>query len=554
MAGDRFCPLCDDYLVEELCPAHGVPTIAKLDSGEPIVKLDVGTVIAQRYRVERFLRQGGMGVVLAARQLQTDQRVVIKVLKNDRVALRNNLRRFYQEARVISRLSHPNIVKIFEFGFDTPTRVPFLAMELIDGRTIREIVKTDGTFSEDRAASVLRQVAQALIEAHDKGVLHRDLKPANIMVVPLSSGEDVKVLDFGLAKVLEPEEGTKPFTAPGQAVGTPAFMAPEQITQSPQDFRTDLYGLGCVLHVMLTGTPPFDGPDRLEVMRKQIREPPPPLPERLSDGRAPTQDIIALHRRLLMKNRTDRPASMKEVIAILNRLGLATDVSTVDLEKTETVQNYFPDKSLKNPIPEAHTMREELEPNTQPEVESFKSGSDSSTRLLHRNFEEALNTQLVDPSEKKEARAKKQKGSFADDEEAWTSVLPSTMESEPDGLTPVIDGDDKKPELAVHDLRALGAVPATALTPSLPNVAQEQNTPAVALATRDASTMRPMPSVGAIFELPSRAAAERRAAEKQTLFLVGSVVLVAILISLIAIFTSSDRSTGVSVPPAVEGK
>lgn len=548
MAGDRFCPLCDDYLVEELCPAHGVPTIAKLDSAEPIIKLDVGTVIAQRYRVERFLRQGGMGVVLAARQLQTDQRVVIKVLKNDRVALRNNLRRFYQEARVISRLSHPNIVKIFEFGFDAPTRVPFLAMELVDGRTIREIVKTDGTFSEDRAASVLKQVAQALVEAHDKGVLHRDLKPANIMLVPLAQGEDVKVLDFGLAKVLEPEEGTKPFTAPGQAVGTPAFMAPEQITQSPQDFRTDLYGLGCVLHVMLTGTPPFDGPDRLEVMRKQIREPPPPLPERLSDGRAPTQDIIALHRRLLMKNRTDRPASMKEVIAILNRLGMATDVShSVDLEKTETVQNY--------------RAREDVEPNTQPEVESFQSSSsgsasDSSTRLLNRDFQEALNTQLVDPSEKKPASkpADKRGRSFADDEEAWTSVLPSTMDSHPDGLTPVIEGDDKKPELAVHDLRALGAVPATALTPSLPNAAQ--NTPATAAlpqVTRDGSTARPMPSVGAIFDLPTRALPGQTAGEKKTLFIVGLVVLFAVVVSLVAILTSRRPDAQLS-PPANEGK
>src|SRR6185436_11410547 len=162
---------------------------------------------------------------------------------------------------------------------------------------------------EDRTAGLLAGVARALIEAHDKGVLHRDLKPANLMVVPTAGDdEEIKVLDFGLAKVLEPEEGTKPFTAPGQAVGTPAFMAPEQITQSPQDFRTDLYGLGCVMHVMLTGSAPFDGPDRLEVMRKQIREPPPPLPERLADGRPPSSELIALHRKLLMKNRPDRPA------------------------------------------------------------------------------------------------------------------------------------------------------------------------------------------------------------------------------------------------------
>src|SRR5688572_2383691 len=112
MAGDRFCPLCDDYLAVDVCPSHGVPTIAKFDSSEALVKLDVGTVIASRYRVERFLRQGGMGVVLLAKNLQNEQRVVIKVLKNDRMGLRNNLRRFYQEARVISRLHHPNIVRI----------------------------------------------------------------------------------------------------------------------------------------------------------------------------------------------------------------------------------------------------------------------------------------------------------------------------------------------------------------------------------------------------------------------------------------------------------
>src|SRR5204862_1698809 len=105
----------------------------------------------------------------------------------------------------------------------------------------------------------------------------------------------------------------------------PAFMAPEQITQGQQDFRTDLYGLGCVMHVMLTGAPPFDGPDRLEVMRRQIREAPPPLPELLGDGRRPSKELLALHKKLLMKNKNDRPAGTLEVVKTLDRLSGRTD-------------------------------------------------------------------------------------------------------------------------------------------------------------------------------------------------------------------------------------
>ncbi len=311
---ERRCPLCDQDWEGTTCPVHGVPTIGSAQG--PIRRLEIGTVLVGRFRLDRFLGQGGMGALLLAADLDTGDRVVVKVLRGERVSEVGNVRRFYQEARAVRALSHPNIVEVLMFGVDEATRAPFMAMEFVPGRTLKALVAEDGPLTEALAAQIFLPIARALAVAHRAQVLHRDLKPSNIMVDLTGFGPAVKVLDFGLAKILE-DDATAPLTQPGKTVGTPAFMSPEQVTQRPQDFRTDLYGLGCVLHAALTGGPPFTGSDLIEVMRKQMRNPAPPLPPVLADGRPPSAGVRALHEQLLAKNPVDRPVSTEAVVRAL---------------------------------------------------------------------------------------------------------------------------------------------------------------------------------------------------------------------------------------------
>lgn len=292
-----------------MCPQHEVPT---LDLEAPATaRLENGVVLAGRFRLDGFLNQGGMGAVLAATDLRNDRGVVVKVLKGDRVHERAYVRRFYQEARVARSLRHPNIVRILEFGVDEATRAPYLAMERIEGATLKELLLEGGPLPESRAAAIFAQVAEALAFAHRQNVLHRDLKPSNVMIAR-GVRQEVEVLDFGLAKLLDGDE-IAPLTQPGKTVGTPSYMSPEQVTQRPQDFRTDLYGLGCMLHAALTGTPPFFDEDPVTVMRRQMQEPAPPLPPLLVDGRPPSPALVALHRELLQKEPRHRPRSTEEV-------------------------------------------------------------------------------------------------------------------------------------------------------------------------------------------------------------------------------------------------
>ena len=337
----RLCPLCDQDWEATTCPVHAVPTIGPAQAVTK--RLEIGTTLVDRFRIVGLLGQGGMGALLSAEDLQTGVQAVVKVLRGERVGEIANVRRFYQEARAASALSHPNIVKILLFGIDEATRAPFLAMEFVPGRTLKAMVSQDGPLPEADAAAIFVPIARALGAAHRAQVLHRDLKPSNIMVDNSAPGLQVKVLDFGLAKILE-DPATAPLTQPGKTVGTPAFMSPEQVTQRPQDFRTDLYGLGCVLHAALTGGPPFTGGDLIEVMRKQMREPPPPLPPALSDGQPPSSGLRALHASLLAKNPSGRPSSTESVVkAFIDMQVQATAGAAFDhLDHLETQIDLLP--------------------------------------------------------------------------------------------------------------------------------------------------------------------------------------------------------------------
>ena len=322
MNGVRYCPLCDAERPDPTCPIHLVPTILPREGQPPnIVK---GSLIAGRYRIEGVLSHGGMGTVLDAEQLGIKRRVVVKILRGTRADDRPKVRRFYLEAQLVSTLDHPNVVSILEFGVDPNFTVPFIAMERIEGVTLQRLIEREGPLPERRAAHLFSQIVRALAEAHGKGVLHRDLKPRNIMVRRLPEGaEHVTVLDFGLAKLLE-DDNQPPLTAPGRTVGTPGYMSPEQVLGRKLDGRSDLYGVGCMLYTALVGQAAFEGAAALVVMRKQVREQPPPLPRRLSDGAPPSTAITRLLFSMLEKHPDDRPRSLDDVRLLLDRIADGT--------------------------------------------------------------------------------------------------------------------------------------------------------------------------------------------------------------------------------------
>jgi len=327
---------------DEVCPEDGVPTVESNIFDVKEEGVGAGTIIADRYRIEGVLGKGGMGTVYLATQLSVNRPVALKTLLKDLLSEQKHVKRFYQEARSASHLNHPNIIRIFDFGIDSGTRVPFLAMEFLEGQPLSEMLEESGPVPESRAAALLAQVAKALVEAHEKGIVHRDLKPDNIFVRVLPDGEEhVKVLDFGIAKVVNSDSTTQnSLTATGMTLGTPLYMSPEQIMGEKVDFRSDLYSFGCILQEVLTGKPPFDAEERLGVLVKHMSEEPPALPGALIDGQAPTPDLVALRKSLLAKKRFDRPSTTTVVARVLNALGRNEQIGVPELleeARTEAV-------------------------------------------------------------------------------------------------------------------------------------------------------------------------------------------------------------------------
>jgi serine/threonine-protein kinase len=237
----------------------------------------VGRALNKRYRVERKIGEGGFGAVFEGKQLATGRPVALKILHPHSVADSTVVARFRREAEACSQLRNPHTVTIYDFD-QTEDGTLYLAMELVRGESLQEIQHRDGVIEPTRALCILDQVAEALGEAHDKGIVHRDMKPENIMVERHGEADFVKVLDFGIAKILS-GDGSKiipALTAIGQTVGTLEFMSPEQLRGKALDGRSDIYALGMVAYEMLTGQLPFKGAkSTTEVIQFHLQEIPP---------------------------------------------------------------------------------------------------------------------------------------------------------------------------------------------------------------------------------------------------------------------------------------
>ena len=212
-----------------------------------------------RYQIQGLLGTGAMGEVYRGHDPSIDRLVAIKVLRPELITgsgAEQLLERFRREARAAGRRFHPNIVAIWDFGEEDG--IPFLVMELIEGKSLDEILKASGLLAADRSIRIMTQVLNALGFAHESGIIHRDVKPSNIMVL---QQDQIKVADFGIARI-----DASDFTIVGDLLGTPAYMAPEQLTGGPVDHRTDLFAAGVILFEMLTGVKPFRGKSITEIM------------------------------------------------------------------------------------------------------------------------------------------------------------------------------------------------------------------------------------------------------------------------------------------------
>ncbi len=256
-----------------------------------------GDLVGQRlfgdYVITRKLGEGGMGAVYLARQEAIDQDIAIKVLHGRAAESREIIERFNREARVISMLTHPNIIRVFIFG-RTPDNLMYMAMEYVKGREMREEMRK-GLIDELVAIKVMKQTCSALQEAHDLDIVHRDLKPDNILLTEFR-GEShfVKVLDFGIAKITNQEGQEKQLTQAGIVYGTPEYLSPEQAQAKELDHRTDIYSLGVMLYELMTGRVPYQSSSAVEVLTMHVFNDPKPPSEVAPQRVAPTMENIIL--------------------------------------------------------------------------------------------------------------------------------------------------------------------------------------------------------------------------------------------------------------------
>ena len=274
-------------------------------SDDPLLGATIGA-----YRILELLGRGALARVYSAVHLGLGRTYAFKVLAGAAAKSARSAERLRREALALGRIRHPNVVEVTETGV-TPDGQPFLVMELVEGESLKEVMRREGALPAPRVVAIARQITRALAAAHAEGVVHRDLKPSNVMLVDAGGLEHVKVVDFGLARLGE-LEATR-ITMTDMLVGTPRFMAPEQILgASSAGPAADLYALGGVMYALLAGRPPFLG-KALEVVEKQLQEAPPPL-----DSDTGLEPLIA---RLLAKRPEDRPPSAEAVLEILEELG-----------------------------------------------------------------------------------------------------------------------------------------------------------------------------------------------------------------------------------------
>src|SRR6266568_4426193 len=247
-------------------------------------------LLGDRYELEGVVGRGGMAEVYRARDIRLDRVVAIKTLRADLARDQTFQARFRREAQSAASLNNPSIVAVYDTGEDLSSGmpVPYIVMEYVDGRTVRDLLIEGHRLLPERALEIISGVLRALEYSHQAGIVHRDIKPGNVMV---TRNGDIKVMDFGIARAMSDAQATRTQTA--QVIGTAQYLSPEQARGERVDSRSDLYSTGCLLYELLTGRPPFTGDSPVAIAYQHVRENPVP-PSRVDPDVPPWADAIVL--------------------------------------------------------------------------------------------------------------------------------------------------------------------------------------------------------------------------------------------------------------------
>jgi beta-lactam-binding protein with PASTA domain/tRNA A-37 threonylcarbamoyl transferase component Bud32 len=287
-------------------------------------------LLGGRYELDGVVGRGGMAEVYRARDIRLDRIVAIKTLRADLARDQIFQARFRREAQSAASLNHPSIVAVYDTGEDMATGVPvpYIVMEYVDGRTVRDLLQEGHRLLPERSLEIIDGVLRALEYSHQAGIVHRDIKPGNVMV---TRNGDIKVMDFGIARAMSDAQATMTQTA--QVIGTAQYLSPEQARGDRVDARSDLYSAGCLLYELLTGRPPFTGDSPVAIAYQHVRENPVP-PSRVDPDVPPWADAIVL--KAMAKSPADRYQSAAEMRADLQRAASGMPVSA----PTTRLDNY----------------------------------------------------------------------------------------------------------------------------------------------------------------------------------------------------------------------
>lgn len=287
--------------------------------------LSPGQIINERYQVLSTVGKGGMGVVYRVKNIRLDTEYALKTLDKGQIS-EITWRRFQQEAQAASKLDHPNLIRVHELDLLGGSQ-PYFVMDYVEGTTLSREIQSKGPLKVAEALPIFIQVCFGLAYAHQKGVIHRDLKPSNIMIVEAGGTKNVKIVDFGIAKLIRSEDGDiQGLTRTGEIFGSPLYMSPEQCLGLTVDKRSDIYSLGCLMFEALTGMPPFLGDTALATMMKHQSETPPTLKEATLGKEFPAE-LEGVLARLLMKEPARRYQNLLSVAQDLGRIQRGEEIS-----------------------------------------------------------------------------------------------------------------------------------------------------------------------------------------------------------------------------------
>jgi len=317
--------------------------------------LEPGQIVGE-YRIEAKIGQGGFGSVFKAAHPLIGKLVAIKVLSQRFSVDPEMVSRFVAEARAVNQIRHHNIIDIFSFGALEDGR-HYYVMEYLEGETLDQRIRNQGRLALSDALPILRSIARALDAAHKKGIAHRDLKAENVFLASHPDGVFPKLLDFGIAKLLAPEDGLKHKTRTGAPIGTPHYMSPEQCHGRDVDHRTDLYAFGVLAYLMLTGVYPLDGDDYMTILMRQVHDDPPPASSHRPDLPEAVDGVLAW---LMRKEPADRPATLIEAVRMLEQVANGEPAANSDpamRTRLATAETPTSLPSLPAPVSESRTPR-----------------------------------------------------------------------------------------------------------------------------------------------------------------------------------------------------